>query len=317
MTIAVKELGYLGFEVVDLTKWEQFASNVLGLEVRTGEVSANAGAVRLLRMDEQGHRFILSEGASDDYAYAGWRVEDAAAVEASRAHLDALGIAWTAGTDNELAVRGAQRMIHFNDPAGNRHEVYCSQTVAPSPFKSALVPSGFVTDAGGLGHVVFEADEYTQMVEFAQKVLGMRLSDHIDLEVGPGTSVEVAFFHTNQRHHSFAVAPRAPNAGPRKRIHHFMLEARSMSDVGYTRDRFLAVGLPVIMDIGQHPNDQMISFYGQTPSGFNVEFGYGGVLVDEAAWKSCRYDHMSSWGHRPAPLLPQGNAQHNGTKGEQ
>ena len=194
-------------------------------------------------------------------------------------------------------------MIHFGDPAGNRHEIYSGGVVADTPFTSALVPSGFVTDAGGLGHVVYEATEYPEMVEFAQQVLGLRLSDYIDLKVAPEVTVEIAFFHANQRHHSFAVAPRPPVPGPHKRIHHFMLEARSVSDVGRARDRFLSFGQPVIMDIGQHPNDQMISFYGQTPSGFNVEFGYGGVLVDDARWQTCRYDHMSAWGHRPAAPL--------------
>src|SRR5579864_910697 len=176
MTISVMELGYLGFEVSNLPMWESFASTVLGLEVKSGPTRADGCATRLLRMDGHGHRFILNEGPGDDYAFAGWRVQDAAAVSAYCARLESLGIKWAPGTDDELALRGVQRMIHFYDPAGNRHEIYSGRTVADAPFTSALVPSGFVTDTGGLGHVVYEATEYPQMVEFAQQVLGLRLS---------------------------------------------------------------------------------------------------------------------------------------------
>ncbi|MDW3688239.1 VOC family protein [Cupriavidus sp. CV2] len=306
---AIIELGYLAFEVSDLPRWEHFAGEVLGLSVRHGPNTSAGKATRLLRMDDAAHRFILVEGGADDYAFAGWRVADAGEVEAFGTRLTQHGVQWTRGTDAELALRGVEIMLHFLDPAGNRHEIYCGTAHADTPFVSARVPSGFVTGAGGLGHVVYEVENYPAMADFVQSVMGLRLSDHIDMAVAPGVSVEIAFFHINERHHSFAVAPRPPVPGPHKRIHHFMLEAREMSDVGLARDRCLMAGQPVIMDIGQHPNDQMISFYGQTPSGFNVEFGFGGVLVDDANWQTTRYDHISDWGHRPAQPLAMHGAQ--------
>lgn len=45
----------------------------------------------------------------------------------------------------------------------------------------------------------------------------------------------------------------------------------------------------------------MVSFYARTPSGFEVEFGWGGLPVDSATWRVARHEKMSSWGHkRPA-----------------
>lgn len=296
MSQPITELGYLGFEVSDLSRWDQFAADVLGLGVQPG-ATANT---RWLRMDEQHHRIILSEGPADDCAYAGWQVADAAAVDAFGRHLDSLGVGWTRGSADELVLRAVQQMLHFKDPEGNRHEVYCGMAAAATPFKSNKVPAGFVTGSGGLGHIVYEANNYPGVLDFAQQVLGLRLSDHIDLAVAPGINIEVAFFHTNERHHSFAVAPRAPVPGPKKSVHHFMVEVADVADVGRARDRCLTMGQAVVMDIGQHPNDHMISFYGQTPSGFLVEFGWGGVKVDDASWQTTRYDHMSDWGHRPA-----------------
>ncbi len=46
-------------------------------------------------------------------------------------------------------------------------------------------------------------------------------------------------------------------------------------------------------------------------SGLQVEFGWGGVRVDDATWDdSAVYDRLSTWGHRPpapapAPAAPE------------
>ena len=52
------------------------------------------------------------------------------------------------------------KMLHFQDPEGNRHEVYAAAAASPGAFTSEIVASGFVTGAGGAGHVVFEANNY-------------------------------------------------------------------------------------------------------------------------------------------------------------
>ena len=307
MKPSIIELGYLGFEVADLPRWERFAAEVLGTGVRPGPKGT-----RWLRLDDAPARIILSQGTADDCVFTGWKVASAADVDAFAAHLQTRGLMGSYGSDDELAVRNAVRMLHFQDPEGNRHEVYAAAAVSPGAFKSELVASGFVTGKGGAGHVVFEAGNYPATIDFATQVLGLKVSDHVYLEVGPGMKIEVSFFHANERHHSMAVAPRAPVPGPKKHIHHFMIEAGSMADVGRARDRCLSFGQPVVMDIGQHPNDRMISFYAHTPSGFLVEFGWGGVKVDDATWKVDAYDRISNWGHRPfgempgaGPALPQ------------
>jgi hypothetical protein len=53
------------------------------------------------------------------------------------------------------------------------------------------------------------------------------------------------------------------------------------------------------MDIGEHPNDRMVSFYAQTPSGIHVEFGCNGLRVDEARWVPQVHQGISLWGHKP------------------
>lgn len=295
----VLELGYLGLEVSDMARWRRFASEVLGLVVEDGAPDGSGQPSTRLRMDEATARLLLLSGPADDCAFAGWRLPDANALLAFCAKLDRLGLPWQAATPQELRLRDVTAMAHFVDPAGNRHEVYWGQTSAATPFHSPLVERGFVTGAGGLGHIVYEVADYPAQRAFARDVLALRLSDTILAEPVPGVEIEIAFFHANERHHSFAIAPRPPRPGPAKRVHHFMLEVHDITDVGRARDRCVAFGQPVSMDIGEHPNDRMVSFYAQTPSGIHVEFGCNGVHVDDNTWVPQVHRGTSLWGHQP------------------
>src|SRR5262249_25836636 len=50
--------------------------------------------------------------------------------------------------------------------------------------------------------------------------------------------------------------------------------------------------------MGRHTNDFMTSFYSHTPSGFMVEYGWGGRCIDPATWQAKEMSHGGSlWGH--------------------
>jgi hypothetical protein len=42
----------------------------------------------------------------------------------------------------------------------------------------------------------------------------------------------------------------------------------------------------------------MTSFYMRTPSGFDVEYGWGGREVDDAVWQVETLHSTSIWGHQ-------------------
>jgi hypothetical protein len=42
----------------------------------------------------------------------------------------------------------------------------------------------------------------------------------------------------------------------------------------------------------------MTSFYVTTPSGFQIEYGSGGVVIDDDTWQIAHYDAVSAWGHK-------------------
>lgn len=297
---AISRLGYLGFEVSDVAAWERFAVDVLGLLV--SERGPDGSVV--LRMDDQAQRIVVHPGSRDDLAYAGFEVDDEVTLCRLSEELSQAGFR-TADLGDDVAHARCVRRVHgVQDPNGVPIELFHGPDRAADPFRSSLVPSGFVTGDEGLGHVVFATSDPQATEQFYCDLLGMRLSDRIEAELAPGFSLRVTFLHANPRHHTvaFLAAPMP------KRVHHFMLEVGAMDDVGRAYDRCLTAGIEIANSLGVHPNDRMFSFYARTPSGFDVEFGWGGRKIDDATWKVAHYDRVSVWGHRIPATLPSGGA---------
>lgn len=140
-----------------------------------------------------------------------------------------------------------------------------------------------------MGHIVLGTPHLAESIEFYTKLLGFQVSDYWK----PGND-DVVFLRCNPRHHSLALVAAAEPV-----LYHFMLEARTLDDVGYTLDRHHATSTPISMGIGKHTGDHMVSFYSRSPSGFDVEFGYDGLLVDDKTWTVTQITKPSFWGHRP------------------
>jgi 2,3-dihydroxybiphenyl 1,2-dioxygenase len=288
---AISRLGYLGLEVSDVAAWRRFAVDVLGLVA--AEDTAN-GALAL-RIDDQAQRIVLHPGARDDLAYAGFEVENDTALRRLTETLSKAGVAVTEAGDEVARARRVAHVYQLQDPGGVPIELFYGAARAGDRFRSPLVPSGFVTGDEGLGHIVLSTLDPESTEGFYRELLGMRLSDRVEAELAPGFVLRATFLHANPRHHTvaFAVAPMP------KRMHHFMLEVGAMEDVGRAYDRCLDAGVTIVNTLGMHPNDRTFSFYARTPSGFEVEVGWGGCKIDDATWEVRTYDRMSTWGHRP------------------
>jgi hypothetical protein len=76
-----------------------------------------------------------------------------------------------------------------------------------------------------------------------------------------------------------------------------MLEVNSLDDVGSAFDMVNARKINVTQTFGKHTNDHMLSFYSQTPSGFELEYGCNGITIDDDNWNIVEYDSISYWGH--------------------
>src|SRR5260221_5886438 len=236
-------------------------------------------------MDEYQQRFVLHAGGNDDIAYAGWEVANAASMAAVAERLRAAGVKVEAGSAEEAAARGVTELGKFEDPNGLASEIFYGPMLRfEEPFHSPRAVSGFVTGEQGLGHIVLAVKDMEQSVHFYRDVLGFRISDFIDMKFGPMTAM-LTFFHCNPRHHSLAIIA-APLP---KRLLHFMLQCKSVDDVGATLYLAQDKGVEIAASLGRHTNDHMLSFYMRTPSGFEVEYGWGARTGDDAGWDVQRH----------------------------
>lgn len=285
--MSVSQLAYVGIGVSDMARWQSFAEGVLGMQVVAGE---DDGVV-YLRMDEHYHRIALHPSGEDDVLYIGLQAPTRAAWEAGTAALRAAGIAVTPGTAAEIASRRVLELAKF-ETGGLPFELSVGLHARwDPPFQPARPMAGFKTGSLGFGHVVLRSENPEESVRLLTDALGFRISDYI------GTMV---FLHCNPRHHSIALQARLPDL-PRsrdKKMWHFMVETLALDDVGTALDLAVRSGTPLATTLGRHSNDHMVSFYVVTPSGFEVEYGWGGRLVDDATWQVHRHDRGSLWGHR-------------------
>lgn len=287
----ILQLGYLGVAATDVTAWRGFAGEFLGMEV-----VENDGGWLSLRMDQRRQRFSVEPASHDGLAHIGLEVADVSALAAAAEALRAAGHEVHEATAAELRRREVMGMAWMRDPDGRRVELYFGALQSKEPFVPARPIGGFRTGDLGLGHIVLQTPRFDAMEHFYGVTLGFKLSDYMD--EGP---IRAKFMHMNPRHHSLAII-KADAA----RLHHVMVEYVHLDDVGRLYDRALAETDRVVVTLGRHSNDHMLSFYSKTPSGFLIETGWAGRLIDDATWKPEALYGPSIWGHERGWLPPEG-----------
>lgn len=281
--MSVKALGYIALSTPKREEWIGFAEKVLGMHVQ----DANANGVTRLRMDDRSYRLEIEDSSDEQVARIGWEVPDASALDRVVARLEQDGLAVKRCGDQESAARDVLGLAQATDVSGFNIEFFYGQRKSVEPFVSPR-SARFVTGEYGLGHAVLLTPAFDEAVRFYTEVLGFRVSD--TMRMGPS---RVIFLRCNPRHHTLALIEADV-----KGIHHFMVEVENIDTVGRAYDICRDNGIRLIMDLGKHSNDEMFSFYVATPSGFGVEYGHGGLLVDDETWTVTEIAGPSLWGHR-------------------
>jgi len=285
--ISVSSLGYIELGVKDIAAWREYAGSVLGLKVTESEDGL------MLQMDDKTWRIQLVQSEDDDILCAGFEVADEKMLGKICDRLSANGFEVCVADAIEKEARGVEHLFKCCDPDGLRIELFVGSRLAETAFVSPANVSDFVTDDKGLGHIVLFVSDQERADLFYQTGLGFLLSDHITM--GPeGHQLKVTFLHCNSRHHTLAFAPVALP----KKLNHIMLEVASLDDVGLGFDRAKHNQVPISSSLGCHTNDKMVSFYMKTPSGFDIEYGCGGIEIDDETWQTTTYDSPSIWGHK-------------------
>ena len=280
--MAVKALSYIGVNSDKLEDWSDYSEKCLGMQ----RVDRGKGALSF-RMDDHKQRLAITGDTGDSLAFVGFEVDNKDDLQTYAAKLEANGIKVNIGNSSYSDKRFVEELIHFNDPQGNRVEMVYNQMKDTEPFKPSRPISGFKTGALGMGHVVLHVKDFNKVVPFYRDILGFKISDYSN------TPISLCFFHINGRHHSLALFGSGKIG-----FHHFMVEYNSLDDVGQGYDLVQYKDNAIAYTMGRHTNDYMTSFYSLTPSGFFMENGWGGRLIDPSTWKSHEtFEGPSFWGH--------------------
>lgn len=286
------KLGYLAFAVRRPERWTAFCRTMLGLPAPVTNLDGSLGYA----LDgEVRQRLVVEEGKADDLAAIGLDCAGDAGLDALLARLAALGLAAERAPSSLGNARRVARLHLLRDPMGNRVELHSGAEAADRPFASAEMPGGYRTGSLGMGHAVLVSRDLAAMERFYVAALGFGVSERLAAKVGP-IQVRGTFLHCNRRHHSLALFDLPLS----KRLHHFMLQAERLADVGAAFERAERTKVPLSLGLGQHPDpDGTFSFYGRTPSGFDFEIGAGGQEIEPAGWREHTTDVTSVWGHKP------------------
>lgn len=278
-------LGYVGVSTQRPDDWRSFATRLLGMQE-----TDHGGSVCSFRMDDRQQRLIVTGEAGDrgGPGFLGWEAADAAAMERVAARLDAAGVRVQHGSRALAARRHVAELICFDDPVGNRLEVFHGAELAAEPFKPFRPISGFHTGAQGMGHAVLNVERVEPLLSFYTQVLGFGITDY-GLKPYP-----LYFLHlAGGRHHSFAMV-----GSGRRSYHHFMVELGNLDDVGQGYDLAQLQPEMIAYTLGRHSNDYMTSFYLHSPEGFFVEYGWAGRIIDARTWQTHEtFEGPSFWGH--------------------
>jgi 3,4-dihydroxy-9,10-secoandrosta-1,3,5(10)-triene-9,17-dione 4,5-dioxygenase len=288
--IDIRGLSYFVSQIENLSHWQRYAEDVLGMQVNPAP-----GGGLYVKMDERPFRMLIVEGAEARYLASGWELANETAFKAALEHLSAAGIEWQPGSAAEIEQRGVQALVKLTDPSGNCHELSWGHRSDCLPFVSPQGVPRFITGDMGLGHTVLPAPNFDATLAFAKDVLGFELSDIFNFRPDPSVApIRIHFLHCqNARHHSLALAEYPVPSG----CVHVMVEVDSMTEVGRAHDRLRAHEVALSATLGQHLNDRMTSFYMKTPSGFDLEYGFGGLQVDWAEHSAFEFTRVSIWGH--------------------
>lgn len=294
------EAAYIGLESPQPSAVGDYLQNVVGLMPTTDLPNGDAA----YRVDHKAYRLSVHQGPRADVAFIGFEAVDAPAFDATVARLRAAGFAVEPGSSTQIAARQVADMVCVRAPWGVPVELVHGLAKADAPFHSTAYPDGLVTEGQGFGHFVFLIGSdavYAESRRFALDGLGMHISDTLRMPIGDA-EMRVTFLHCNARHHSLALG-RLPLPEGAPLLHHINFEVQAVRDVGTAFERAVRAGTPIANTIGQHANDQMISFYSHSPDGWQVEIGATGKVVDAHWQNDVEYDRISDWGHQPPQVL--------------
>lgn len=279
-------LGYVIVRSSMVEEWSRLASGVLGMSVEYGEDGSLA-----IRMDERVARFIVeSPRLGRPEVTIGWECRGEKEWHEVASTLEKDGITIQDENREGLLCRESFACL---DPNGVECEFFYGGCVDPAQKFVSPVGASFVTGDQGMGHVTLAVTDCQASLGFYENLLGFQVRETKTVR---GKHLAWAFLSPNSREHCIALMSRE-----KTQLLHVLVEVSDIDTVGRAMDQCLDGIAPLRFSLGRHWNDEMLSFYVRTPSGFDIEYGCGGRRVDVSTWTRREQGgsgRVSLWGHR-------------------
>jgi len=289
--VKINALGYLGFESPDAKEWESFGPEIFGL----GLADPGPDGTVYLRMDDRHHRIAIHPGAENRLAYIGWELRDRKAFRDAITELDTKGYPYELGTPEECEERTVTGIIRLRDPHDFVHELFYAAMFTAGSFIPGKPSHGFVAGSDGVGHVVMVVPQWSDdMDAFVNDILGMELFAGYLAPTPDGGLFGPQFFRCNPRSHALGYVTIPGLKG----VQHIAIEGKSLDDVGKAYDLVQERDMQITMTLGRHMMDTLVSFYMRSPTGFDIEFGAGGVVLDDETFVQEKPSTPEVWGHK-------------------
>jgi catechol 2,3-dioxygenase len=203
---------------------------------------------------------------------------------------------------------GHGRAYSFLDPDGHRLEIFyeSERYFPPAELRPALKnqPSRYLGRGVGvrhLDHVNFLAVDPAENRVFAERNLGLRLTEQIVLDDGTEAGVWLA---SNQKSYDLTYTRDATRT--RGRLHHAAFFVDQREDVLRAADIFLEHGIVIESGPHKHAIQQTFFLYTWEPGGNRIEVCSGGYLIfapdhEAVVWSQAERAKGQAWGMHTVP----------------
>jgi extradiol dioxygenase len=292
--VEISRIAYVGYESPNAKQMLEYGPEVFAFGLNE---SRNDDSV-YLTMDDSEYRIAVHPGEVDRMSYIGVELKDKWAWESAIETLRSSGFEVTVGDAELEAQRGCYGVAQFLDPAGWPHELVYGHSFTTGGWLPGRAHAGFRSDAYGLGHTVLVTDDLVKTEAYCKDVMGYKW--YIQ-GLRKGAATFWRFKNSNLSHNiAYGLNPGHKYGDTATSVPHIGVYCNTLDDVGIAWDITQERNPEgIVMTLGRHMQDPVVSFYSKTPAGFTIEYIWGEDLeIPDDTYVERRATKLSVWGHK-------------------